>query len=92
MTDLRGKGNSKSEHQFGYITRLRPTPKLQMFWEKTPYTVGEIINDVVLKIRQTTTGKQCVVHVDYLQPVKGPKNAHESEVQVYPSDYLEGVT
>jgi hypothetical protein len=47
------------------------SPKLQIFWEATPYVVTEIINEVVVKIQRNKEAKPRIVHIDRVKPVKG---------------------
>ena len=49
------------------------SPKLQLGWERRPYKILEIINDVVLRTQQYEKGKKRVVHTNCVQPVRDPE-------------------
>ena len=49
------------------------SPKLQLGWERRPYKILEILNDVVLRTQQYGNGKKRVVHTNCVQPVRDPE-------------------
>ena len=72
------KQNLKEKDQvwlFNPTRHVGLSPKLEIKWEKTPYVIMNFISDVIVRIKQCTTGKERVVHIDYLQPVKGPQRS-----------------
>ena len=46
---------------------------MQLGWERRPYKILEIINDVVLRAQQYEHGKKRVVHTNCVQPVRDPE-------------------
>ena len=49
------------------------SPKVQQGWEKEPYQIKKMLNDVVFLIQRFNKGKKRIIHVNKLQAVRNPE-------------------
>ena len=61
------------------------SPKLQTFWEKVPYRIVTFINDRVIQVKEEESGRERIVHIDYVMPCKKYDNPQKRmEIQLSP--------